>query len=62
MAINIYNKTTGSFIWNYTAVIFTTIPKGIPYDIQMYDASIQEELDCESSKRDFLMQLKHFHQ
>jgi len=48
MTIMIFNKTSSTFIRHQNAAIFDNT-SAIPYDITMYDRSVQEDVDCELS-------------
>jgi len=45
MTIMIYNKTTSTFIKHVNAAIFENT-SAIPYDVTMYDVTVQENVDC----------------
>jgi len=47
MTILIYNKTTTAFIRHQNAAIFDNTT-AIPYDVTMYDITLQESVDCKS--------------
>jgi len=46
MTIMIFNKTTTAFIKHINAAIFDNT-SAIPYDVTMYDLTVQENVDCE---------------
>jgi len=47
MTIMIFNKTTHRFIKHVNAAIFENTT-AIPYDVTMYDVTLQENINCES--------------
>jgi len=46
MTIMIFNKTTERFIKHINAAIFENT-SAIPYDVTMYDLTVQQYVDCE---------------
>ena len=46
MTIMIFNKTSTQFIRHQNAAIFDNT-SAIPYDITMYDLTVQQNIDCE---------------
>ena len=46
MTIMIFNKTSRAFIRHQNAAIFDNT-SAIPYDVTMYDLTVQQNVDCE---------------
>ena len=57
MTIMIFNKTTSSFIKHINAAIFENT-SAIPYDVTMYDNTVQQRVDCESAQLSDSLQLR----
>jgi len=51
MTIMIFNKTSSRFIKHVNAAIFDNTT-AIPYDVTMYDVTLQDSVDCEWSFSD----------